>query len=81
MRPPQEEALEPLGLRKAGRGPLCAGQGYGLQCGGTAGARLGEGSGRRHHDPCMAFLSPGQGGTNYGKSQRRGGHQNNYKPY
>ncbi|XP_036053695.1 heterogeneous nuclear ribonucleoprotein A/B isoform X2 [Peromyscus maniculatus bairdii] len=23
----------------------------------------------------------GQGSTNYGKSQRRGGHQNNYKPY
>lgn len=25
--------------------------------------------------------SGGQGSTNYGKSQRRGGHQNNYKPY
>lgn len=29
----------------------------------------------------LSFSSPGQGSTNYGKSQRRGGHQNNYKPY
>nr|AAC50956.1 ABBP-1 [Homo sapiens] len=55
-------------------------QGYGYQQG------YGPGYGGYDYSPYGYYgYGPGydysQGSTNYGKSQRRGGHQNNYKPY
>uniref|UniRef100_A0A8C9DLA6 Heteroous nuclear ribonucleoprotein A/B n=1 Tax=Prolemur simus TaxID=1328070 RepID=A0A8C9DLA6_PROSS len=55
-------------------------QGYGYQQG------YGPSYGGYDYSPYGYYgYGPGydysQGSTNYGKSQRRGGHQNNYKPY
>nr|BAE89412.1 unnamed protein product [Macaca fascicularis] len=55
-------------------------QGYGYQQG------YGPGYGGYDYSPYGYYgYGPGydysQGSTNYGESQRRGGHQNNYKPY